>query len=122
MNRTDEGRGEDRLAYRWPVWFGQDVTQAVFPGLMVDVSSGGIAFTCNTELCPLGQGQTITVRFSLPRFDGSEHGATVGLTRMGRIRSITPAGPGLHKVGLEFNTPLSLKPAEQAALACFRNA
>ena len=66
-------------------------------------------------------GQAITVRFSLPRFDANEPGATVGLTRTGRIRSIT-ADAGLHKIGVEFDTPLSLKPAEQAALACFRNA
>ncbi len=121
MNRGSESRCEDRLVYRWPVWFGQDITQAVFPGLMVDISSGGMAFTCNAGLCPLEEGQTITVRFSLPRFDRNEPTATVGLTRTGSIRSVV-ANAGVFKIGIEFDTPLSLKPAEQAALACFRNA
>jgi len=117
MDSNAENRYEQRLTYRWPMWFGQDTTQAVYPALMVDVSSGGMAFTCKTGLCPLQVGQAITVRFSLPRFDADEPSATVGLTRAGLIRWIAPAEAGSYKVGLQFDAPLSLKPAEQAALA-----
>ncbi len=122
MNTGTESRCEERLAYRWPVWFGGDITEAVYPGLMTDVSSGGIAFTCAVGLCPLEQGQAITVRFSLPRFDEKDPSATVGLTRPGVVRSVVGSGPGVQKVGVQFDSPLSLKPTEQAALACFRNA
>jgi len=117
MDSSAEHRYEQRLPYRWPVWFGEDPTQAVFPGLMVDVSSGGMAFTCRTGHCRLEAGQPITVRFSLPRFDESDPGATFGLTRTGCIRWTVAVAEGTYKIGLQFDTPLSLKPAEQAALA-----
>jgi len=117
MDPSVTNRYEQRLTHRWPVWFGQDITQAIYPGLMVDVSSGGLAFTCKSGACPLQEGQTLTVRFSMPRFDANEPSATVGLTRTGRVRWIAPAEVGFRKVGLQFDTPLSLKPAEQAALA-----
>jgi len=116
MNSSAEHRYEQRLPYRWPMWFGQDTTLAVFPGLMVDVSSGGMAFTYKEGLCSLQAGQPITVRFSLPRFDQSDPGATVGISRTGFVRWTLPVGDGTHKVGLQFDIPLSLKPAEQAAL------
>jgi len=116
MDSSAENGYEQRLTYRWPMWFGQDITQAVYPGLMVDVSSGGMAFTCKTAHCRLQEGQPLTVRFSLPRFDAGDPGATVGLTRTGLVRWIAAAEAGSHKVGFQFDTPLSLKPAEQAAL------
>ncbi|MBM4025375.1 MAG: PilZ domain-containing protein [Planctomycetes bacterium] len=117
MGNTIENRHEPRLAYRWPVWFGEDVTRAVFPGLMEDVSSGGLAFTCQADQGHLRQGQQLTVRFSLPRFDGRDTQATVGITRTGHICWAAPAGPGAWRIGLQFDVPLSLKPAEEAALA-----
>jgi hypothetical protein len=119
MDSSAKDRYEERLAYRWPILFGEDTTQAVLPGLMVDVSSGGMAFTYKVGHCRLQEGQAITVRFSLPRFDESDPGATIGITRTGCIRWVAAAGDGTHKVGLQFDTPLSLKPAEQAALTSF---
>ncbi len=116
MQNTNN-RYEQRLTYRWPVWFGQDITQTVHPGLMVNVSSTGMAFTTHrADRSLLQAGQQITVRFSLPRFDERDPTATVGVTRTGRIRWVTAVGGG-HKIGFEFDNPLSLKPAEQAALA-----
>ena len=117
MDNGAEQRQEQRLAYRWPIWFSEDLTQAVFLGLMEDVSSGGIAFSCTADHGHLQQGQQLTVRFSIPRFDDSDPLATVGVTRTGQVRWVTPASSGTHRVGLQFDTPLSLKPAEEAALA-----
>jgi len=117
MDSSAEQRREQRLAYRWPIWFGEDLTKAVFLGLMEDVSSGGIAFTCTADHGCLQEGQPLTVRFSIPRFDDQDPRATVGVTRTGRIRWATAAGSGTHRVGLQFDVPLSLKPAEEAALA-----
>lgn len=122
MDSSTEHRYEQRLAYRWPMWFGRDITQAVFPALMVDISSGGMAFTCQPGPCCLEEGQAITVRFSLPRFDETDPGATIGITRTGVVRWTTDLADGTHKVGLRFDRPLSLKPAEQAALATLRRA
>jgi len=102
------------LTYRWPVWFAEDATQMPHSGLMTDVSSGGIAFTCKAEHSLLQAGRQLVVRFSMPRFDEQDPAATVGVVRTGQIRSVT-AVVGGYKVGFQFDTPLSLKPAEQAA-------
>jgi hypothetical protein len=112
---SSENRYEKRLTYRWPIWFGEDITQMVHPGLMVDISSGGMAFTCKADPSLLQAGQQITVRFSMPRFDPQDPTATVGVTRTGQVRGVIAVGGG-YKIGLQFDTPLSLKPAEQAAL------
>ncbi len=116
MDSNAQKRHEQRLSYRCLVWFGADVTQALFPGLMEDVSSGGLAFTY-TEPGRLHAEQRLTVRFSLPRFDVENRQAAVGITRTGRIRSITAAGDGTYRIGLQFDMPLSFKPAEEAARA-----
>jgi hypothetical protein len=123
MDSSAENRQEQRLPYRWPIWFGEDVTQALFPGLMIDVSSGGIAFTYAANHGRLQEGQQLTVRFSIPRFDDRDPQATVGVTRTGHVRWATPAEAGTYRVGFQFDTPLSLRPAEEAALAALcRNA
>ena len=116
MDSSTEQRHERRLAYRWPIWFSEDLTKAVFLGLMEDVSSGGIAFSCTAEHGRLLEGQRLTVRFSIPRFDDCDAPGTVGVTRTGQVRSVTLASGGTHRVGLQFDAPLSLKPAEEAAL------
>ena len=117
MDGSTEQRQEQRLAYRWPIWFGEDLTKAVFLGLMEDVSSGGIAFSCTADHGRLQEGQRLTVRFSIPRFDDPDSQATVGVTRTGLVRWLTPVSSGTRRVGLQFEVPLSLKPAEEAALA-----
>ncbi len=114
MNNNTQKRNEQRLSYRCLVWFGADITQALFPGLMEDVSSGGLAFTY-AEPGRLHVEQRLTVRFSLPLFDAENRQAAVGITRTGRIRSITATGEGTYRIGLQFDLPLSFKPAEEAA-------
>ena len=116
MDRNAQKRHEQRLSYRGLVWFGADVTQALFPGLTEDISSGGLAFTY-AEPGRLHVEQRLTVRFSLPRFDIENRQAAVGITRTGRIRSITATGEGTYRIGLQFDIPLSFKPAEEAARA-----
>jgi hypothetical protein len=116
MDNKAQKRREPRLSHRCLVWFGADVTQALFPALMEDVSSGGIAFMY-AEPGRLHAEQRLTVRFSLPRFDVENRQAAVGITRTGRIRSITATGEGTYRIGLQFDMPLSFKPAEEAARA-----
>ena len=89
MDNNAQNRQERRLAYRWPIWFSEETTQAVFSGLMEDVSSGGLAFTYQADQGHLQQGQRLTVRFSLPRFDEQNPQATIGVTRTGLVRWAT---------------------------------
>ena len=116
MDSNAENRQERRFTYRWPIWFGQDRTQTASFGIMEDVSNGGIAFTYTDSAVPLQEGQTLMVRFSLPRFDTPDPKATIGVARTGHIRWITAVGNDVYQVGLQFDTPLSLQPAEEAAL------
>ena len=117
MTNAAENRQERRLPYRWPIWFGEDLTKAVFLGLMEDVSSGGIAFTHTAESGRLQEGARLTVRFSIPRFLEDDPQIMIGMTRTGAVRWTTPVSGGTYRVGVQFDVPLSLKPAEEAALA-----
>ena len=45
MEAVTERRREQRLRYHWPVWFAEDFNEMLLQGQMVDVSSGGAAFT-----------------------------------------------------------------------------
>jgi len=123
MDSNAENRQERRFADRWPIWFGHHFTQTVSFGIMEDISSGGLAFTYTDRAGPLQQGQTLTVRFRLPRFDTPDPNATLVVTRTGFIRWLTAVGNNVYRVGLKFDAPLSLQPAEEAALtAAFRDA
>ncbi len=52
MESGMERRREARLQYSWPVWFAEDFDDILTQGQMVDVSSGGAAFTCYADKCP----------------------------------------------------------------------
>ncbi len=120
MDDNAENRREQRLSYRCPVWCGDEITQVLFPGLMEDVSSGGLGFTYQADQGHLQRGQRLTIRFSLPRFNDPDPQATVGVTRTGLVRWARAASGGVHRVGLQFDKPLSLRPAEEAALTALR--
>ncbi|OHB63422.1 MAG: hypothetical protein A2Y76_13360 [Planctomycetes bacterium RBG_13_60_9] len=116
MDQKTFCRSEERLCSPWPVWFGEDTTQAGFLGLIVDISSGGLAFTCPPDRCRFREGQKLTVRFDVPQFgrvDDPE--AMVGVIRTGWLRSVVTRGRTC-RIGLQFDQPLSLKPAEEAIL------
>ncbi len=116
MDDHNERRQEKRLGYQWPVWFSEDFTETLNQGLMIDVSSGGIGFSCDLNAnCPR-EGQHLTVRFSIPRFEGDDPTATVSITRTGQVRRIEKTEAGLCRVGIEFDTPLGLRPAEVSSL------
>lgn len=122
MDRTMYQRAEERLHYRWPVWFGEDTALAGFLGLMVDVSSGGLAFTCPVDRCCFQEGQRLTVRFDIPQFGRPDDPqAMVGVTRTGCVRSAVIQGDR-YRIGLQFDQPLSLKPSDEAKLAALCHA
>lgn len=116
MDDHNERRQEKRLGYQWPVWFSEDFTETLSQGLMIDVSSGGIGFSCEPgKDCPR-EGQHLTVRFSIPRFEGDDPTATVSITRTGEVRRVERTAAGVCAVGIEFDTPLGLRPAEVSSL------
>jgi hypothetical protein len=116
MDIAEERRQDERVDYRWPVWFSEDFTQSMTQGLLVDVSSGGVAFHCGRESqCPRS-GQHLTVRFSIPRFESHDPTATVSVTRTGEVLRVDETRQGLRRIAVEFDLPLAVRPAELVSL------
>ena len=106
-----ERRREPRLHYRRSVWFGEDLNEELSQGQMVDVSSGGMAFTCY-ETCP-HQDQELATRFSVPRFNADESLETVTFNRIARVCRVVKESSFLHRVAVQFAKPLPFKPGQQ---------
>ena len=111
MDSGIERRCEGRLRYSWPVWFAEDFDDILTQGQMVDVSSGGAAFTCYADRCP-ANGEKITARFSVPRFENSESYDMENFIREGQICRIDELGPYVRRVAVQFAEPLPFKPVE----------
>lgn len=110
MNR----RREQRLRYHWPVWFAENFNDTLSQGQMVDVSSGGAAFTCYVdEKCPYA-GQQITTRFSVPRFVHDESFDMASFTMVGTVCRVDNTNKFLRRVAVQFAEPLPFQPGEQA--------
>lgn len=113
MNREDERRLEQRLRYHWPVWFAEDFNETLTQGQMVDVSSGGAAFTCHAdETCPY-PGQEVTARFSVPRFGQNDSFDMAGFTRTGHALRVDEINSYLRRVAVQFTESLPFNPGEQ---------
>ncbi len=121
MSEGKQRRTEDRLEHKWPVLFSKDFTKSVDQGLMVDVSSGGIAFDCNNRACRPEPGQELTVQFSLPRSDEQDPTAIVSITRTGRICRVEQISESVNRIAIQFDKPLTLKPCELAGIELMRS-
>lgn len=112
MNKTNNERRETRLRYQWTVLFAEDSKQPVSEGLMVDVSSGGLAFRCNAgENCPR-VGQTLVTHFSIPSSEVYDSSSMISFTRTGSVLRVETLNPFLRHVAVQFDEPLPLKPFE----------
>ncbi len=81
---------------------------------MVDVSSGGAAFTCYADhACPY-PGQRITARFSIPRYGTDRSFDMADFTRSGNVLRVDPLNSNLRRVAVQFVEPLPFRPAEQS--------
>jgi hypothetical protein len=117
MDHDSERRHEERLGYRWPVWFGETFGETMTQGLMADISSDAIAFECGPgDQCP-SEGQHLTVRFGIPRFEGDDPTATVSMTRTGYVCRIDKMTDTVLRVAVMFEVPLPLRPAEVSTLS-----
>jgi hypothetical protein len=113
MNDTPERRREQRLRYHWPVWFAENFNEILSQGQMVDICSGGVAFTCYADRgCPW-PGQHITTRFSVPRYQPDESFNVNDFIRAGLVRRVDHLHNGLRRVAIRFFDPLPFKPGEQ---------
>ena len=112
MAETMERRREKRMQYNWPVWFAANFEGELTQGQMVNISSGGAAFTCYSDKCPHG-GQKITTRFSVPLYDEDNSFNMENFTRDGYICRIDAMSPYIRKVAIQFAEPLPFKPSEK---------
>jgi hypothetical protein len=115
MAETEERRREKRLQYNWPVWFAANFDGELSQGQMMDISSGGAAFTCYSDKCPHGE-QKITTRFSVPLYDEENSFDLENFIRDGRICRIDEISPYIRKVAIQFAEPLPFKPAEMDSM------
>jgi len=112
--RFNERRKEQRLYYRRPMWYSQSINKTHYKGQMVDISSGGMGFTCCvTEEPPLATRQQITTRLDVPLFGTDGSYDMVRFDRAGQICRVEKVNSSLHRVALQFTQPLPFKPAEQ---------
>jgi hypothetical protein len=113
MDETCERRKEQRLRYHWPVWFAEDFNDMLSQGQMIDVSSGGAAFTCHADSYYLYPDQAITARFSIPMFGEDDSFNIASFTRTGRVCRIENINNLTQRVAVQFAQPLPFKPGEQ---------
>ena len=111
MDKAVEKRTEERLRYSWPVWFAENFNDILAQGQMVDVSSGGAAFTCYADKCP-SPGEQITTRFSVPRHDAKDPFDLENFIRQGHICRVDELSPFVRRVAVQFAEPLPFKPAD----------
>ena len=108
-----ERRREQRLRYHWPVWFAEDFNETLTQGQMVDISSGGAAFTCHADQnCPY-PGQQLTARFSIPKLGEHDSFGMTSCTRTGHVCRVENINGFVRRIAVQFAEALPFKPAEQ---------
>lgn len=109
----NERRKEPRLYYRHPLWFTPNCDNKTFArGVMCDVSSGGLSFTCYCENEKPAPGKQIITRFEVPRYSDGLTGP-MKYDRASRICSVSRLESDLHRIAVQFANPLPFKPAQQ---------
>jgi len=105
MNKTKERRKEERLHHQLPVWFAEDFNKTASQGLMLDISSRGMAFSCDaSENCP-HQGQRLTTRFSIPCFGTNDCSDMKSFTRLGHVCRVDNINNSLRRIAVQFDEP-----------------
>ena len=104
MKKTKERRREQRLRYELPVWFAEGEDEPSVQAVMIDISSGGMAFICDADVnCP-SVGQQLTMRFSVPRY-GTDCSDMHEITRTGCVFRINELNESRHRVAVQFDDP-----------------
>jgi len=104
MQKIKERRKEKRLQIELPVRFAEETDGTFYQGLMVDISSIGMAFICEADInCP-SVNQNLTMQFSIPRF-GTNSNDMQQITRSGLVFRIDDLNDGRHRVAIKFDNP-----------------
>jgi c-di-GMP-binding flagellar brake protein YcgR len=104
MKKTKERRKEKRLHYELPVWFTEGSGEPSVHAVMVDISSEGMAFICDTDVnCP-SVGQQLTMQFSVPRY-GTDCSDMHEITRTGCVFRIDELNESRDRVAVKFDDP-----------------
>lgn len=112
MDTSENQRREARLRRQWTVLFAMDSKTALSKGMMVDVSSGGLAFRCDAgKNCP-AVGQQVVTQFDIPSKEEQEPSEVMTFTRSGRVLRVDMLNPFLRHIAIQFDEPLPLKPSE----------
>lgn len=112
-----ERRREPRLKLNGNIWINQEGNDSALQGQLVDISSGGMAFTCYNKKGIPDCGQQITARFSVPFFTAQGDVESRRFTRTAKVCRIGSANSYLKRVAVQFAEPLPFKPAEQNQLS-----
>ena len=111
-SRFEEHRREPRLRYRRPIEFCTDPREAFVQGHMVDVCSGGMAFTCRAAKdCPYAC-QQLTTRFTIPRFNLDGSFDAINFTRIGHTCRVDDVNRFLRRIAMQFAKPLPFRPGD----------
>ncbi|MCP4257407.1 MAG: PilZ domain-containing protein [Planctomycetes bacterium] len=114
QTRFNERRREQRLYYRRPMWYFQNLNKARHKGQIVDISSNGMGFTCSiSDKNLLAAKQKITTRLDVPLFGKDGSYDMIRFDRTGQIHRVEKLNNTMHRIALEFTQPLPFDPAEQ---------
>lgn len=108
-----ERRREERLKLSGQIWFNSEGNNKAVRGQMVDVCSGGLAFTCANTGSTVNSGQQIATRFSIPFFVSDGVIQERKFARMAKICRVGNENAYLKRIAVQFLEPLPFKPAEQ---------
>jgi hypothetical protein len=114
LEKATERRNEKRLRYYQPIWFSENFNKRPLQGQMVDVSSRGIAFTCDSNEPYVCSGQRLTTRFSVPRFDSGRFPNMASFERTGCVCRVDDSNGLSRRIAIQFAEPLPFRPGEQS--------
>ncbi|MFC1677402.1 PilZ domain-containing protein [Planctomycetota bacterium] len=108
-DKNIEKRKEQRLSCDEKMQFSNAITPTSSKGRLIDVSSGGAAFTTEleTQLPRIGDSILVRIKLPLPGRDADD------FVRRGYVRQVGNTDDSLHRVAVEFAKPLPYKPVEK---------
>jgi len=116
VQRTKERRKEPRLYCHWPVWFTEGLGKTLYRGRMLDISSEGVAFTCQAEKKFPRLGQKVTTHFDVPRTGSNDASDMTTFTRVSHVYRIDALDKETSRVAVHFDEPLNFTPGKLKAV------
>jgi hypothetical protein len=117
MEPDQDRRGENRLRFSWPLWFGYNETGEFHRGQVVDLTQDIVSFTVPENQTP-GLGSSVLTRFSFPlpsedRFDlGSYY-------QWSEVIRVDQARQGRNRIAMRLRQPIENELATAEAPLCF---